>query len=176
MSKQSTVWQELLKPVVVLVCISLTAAVLLGFVNSRTKPIIEENARLKAEAVRAAVLAGAKGFEAIDCDTAALDIDSAYRETSGLGYVVTSTHRGYGGDVTVTVGLDAEGKIVGISADVKTETTGVGSRAGEAKYLDRFLGLTGDPGSVDSLTGATYTSTAVKNGVKAALAAFEKIR
>lgn len=176
MSKKGNVWEDFLKPVVVLVCIALAAAVLLGFVNSKTEPIIEENARIKAEQTRSAVLSGAKGFEEIKCDTAALDIDSAYKETSGLGYVITSSHKGYGGDVAVTVGLDKDGKVVGISADVKTETQGVGSKAGEAKYLDRFLGLTGDSNSIDTLTGATYTSTAVKKGVNAALAAYEKIK
>ena len=168
MSKKGNVWEDFLKPVVVLVCIALAAGVLLGFVNSKTEPIIEENARIKAEQTRSA--------EEIKCDTAALDIDSAYKETSGLGYVITSSHKGYGGDVAVTVGLDKDGKVVGISADVKTETQGVGSKAGEAKYLDRFLGLTGDSNSIDTLTGATYTSTAVKKGVNAALAAYEKIK
>ena len=176
MSKKSNVWQDLLKPVVVLLCISLAAAVLLGFVNSKTEPVIAENARIKAEATRAAVLPGAKGFEEIKCDTAALDIDSAYKETSGLGYVITSSHKGYGGDVTVTVGLNAEGKIVGISADVSTETQGVGSKTGEAKFLDKFLGLSGNADGIDSLTGASYSSAAVKNSVNAALAAFGKIK
>ena len=175
MREKGNVWEDLLKPVVVLLGIALAAAVLLGFVNSKTEPIIKENARIKAEQTRAAVLAGAKGFEEIKGDFAVLDIDSAYKDTSGLGYVITSTHKGYGGDVTVTVGLDPNGKIVGISADVKTETQGVGSKAGEAKYLDRFLGASG-VANVDSLTGASYTSAAVKNGVNAALAAFDKIK
>lgn len=175
MSKKGNVWDDLLKPVVVLLCIALAAAALLGFVNSKTDPIIMENARIKAEATRAAVLAGAKGFEEIKGDFAVLDIDSAFRETSGLGYVITSSHKGYGGDVVVTVGLDPSGRIVGISADVKTETQGVGSKAGEAKYLDKYLGASG-VANVDSLTGASYTSAAVRNGVNAALAAFEKIK
>ena len=177
MSKKGNVWEDLLKPVVVLLCISLAAAVLLGFVNSKTEPIIEENARIKAEQTRAAVLSGAKAFEEIEGDFAAYDIDSIYKETSGLGYVITSTHKGYGGDVTVTVGIDPNGKIVGLSADVKTETQGVGSKAGDAKFLDQFLGLSGSAAAsgVDSITGASYSSAAVKNGVNAALNAFDKI-
>ena len=175
MSKKGNVWEDLLKPVIVLLCIALAAAALLGFVNGKTEPIIKENARVKAEQTRAAVLAGAKGFEEIEGNFAVLDIDSAFRETSGLGYVITSSHKGYGGDVVVTVGLDPNGRIVGISADVKTETQGVGSKAGEAKYLDKYLGASG-VANVDSLTGASYTSAAVRNGVNAALAAFEKIK
>ena len=174
MSKKGNAWEDLLKPVVVLLCIALAAAVLLGFVNSKTEPIIAENARIKAEQTRAAVLAGAKGFEEVKGDYAVYDIDSIYKETSGLGYVLTSTHKGYGGDVTVTVGLDPNGRIIGISADVKTETQGVGSKAGEARYLDKYLGQSGTA-QVDSLTGASYTSNAVKNSVNAILNAFDKI-
>lgn len=177
MSKKGNVWEDLLKPVIVLLCISLAAAVLLGFVNSKTEPIIEENTRIKAEQTRSAVLEGAKGFEEMKGDYAVYDIDSVYKETSGLGYVITSTKKGYGGDVVVTLGLDPSGKIVGISADVKTETQGVGSKAGEAKFLDNFLGLSGNGAAtgVDSITGASYSSAAVKNAVNAALNAFDKI-
>ena len=176
MSKKGNVWEDLLKPVIVLLCISLAVAVLLGFVNSKTEPIIQENARVKAEQTRSAVLPGAKGFEEIEGNFTALDIDSAYKETSGLGYVLTSSHKGYGGDVVVTVGLDPDGKIVGISADVKTETQGVGSKTGEAKYLDQYLGQSGPAASVDTLTGATYSSNAIRNSVNAILAAFDKIK
>ena len=176
MSKKGNVWDDLLKPVVVLLCIALAAAALLGFVNSKTDPIIKENARIKAEQTRSAVLPGAKGFEEIEGNFAVLDIDSAYKETSGLGYVLTSSQKGYGGDVVVTVGLDPSGKIVGISADVKTETQGVGSKTGEAKYLDQYLGQSGKTASVDTLTGATYSSNAIRNSVNAILAAFEQIK
>ncbi len=176
MNSKSNVWQDLLKPIVVLLCISLAAAVLLGFVNSKTDPIIKENARIKAEQTRLAVLPGAKGFAEIEGNFAVLDIDSAYKETSGLGYVLTSSHKGYGGDVVVTVGLDPSGKIVGISANVKTETQGVGSKTGEAKYLDQYLGQSGNTASVDTLTGATYSSNAIRNSVNAILAAFEQIK
>ena len=175
--KNNSAWQDFFKPVIVLLCISLAAAVLLGFVNSKTEPVIQENARIKAEATRAAVLPGAKGFEAIEADYAVYDIDSIYKETSGLGYVITSSKKGYGGDVTVTLGLDPNGKIVGISADVSTETQGVGSKTGDAKFLDKFLGLSGNDAAsgVDSITGASYSSAAVKNAVNAALNAFDKV-
>ena len=83
MSKKGNVWEDLLKPVVVLLGIALAAAVLLGFVNSKTEPIIKENARIKAEQTRAAVLAGAKGFEEIKGDFAVLDIDSDQLATFG---------------------------------------------------------------------------------------------
>ncbi|MBO4838396.1 MAG: FMN-binding protein [Lachnospiraceae bacterium] len=173
---KSTVFRDMVKPVLVLTVICLVAAALLSAVNGKTAPVIEENARIKADATRREVLPGANSFTEVDCDLAALDITGAYKEDSGLGYVISSAHKGYGGDVTVTVGISPEGQIVGLNVDVPAETTGVGSKAGRADYVARFIGLSGDSSSVDTISGATYSSTAVKAGVDAALAAFGKIR
>ena len=173
---KTNTFNEMIKPLLVLVCICLVVSALLGVTNSITAPIIEENARKVAEETRMAVLEGSKSFTEIECDTEALGITSAYKEDSGLGYVITAANKGYGGDVTVTVGLDAEGKVVGLSANVSTETSGVGSKAGLSTYTDKYLGLSGNCDSVDTISGATYSSTAVKTGVNAALAAFGKIK
>ena len=174
--KKETAWASIGKPVVVLAVICIVVAALLGLTHRATAPIIEENARKEAEAARAAVLEGAQGFDAIDCDLDALGITGAWRETNGLGYVVTAASRGYKGDVTVTVGFDSEGKIVGLRADVSTETSGIGSKAGEAAYLDRFLGLADSCGEVDTIANATYSSGAVKRAVGAAMVAVNAIR
>ena len=177
--KKETTFEAMIKPVIVLFCICLVVSALLGFTNSVTAPIIEENARITAEQPRSAVLAGATGFtevELSDAQLSELNITGAYKENSGLGYVITSANKGYGGDVTVTVGLDASGKIVGLSANVSTETSGVGSKAGQEAYTDQFVGLTGNSDSVDKISGATYSSTAVKTGVNAALAAYDAIK
>ncbi len=173
---KNNTFQEMIRPLIVLVLICLAVSALLGFTNSVTAPIIEENKRTVAEQTRKSVLDGAQSFTEIECDTEALGITGAYREDSGKGYVITAEKKGYGGMVTVTVGLDSDGKIVGLSADVSTETSGVGSKAGREDYTSRFLGLTGDSGGVDKISGATYSSTAVKNSVDAALAAFAAIR
>ena len=173
---KNNTFQEMIRPLIVLVLICLAVSALLGFTNSVTAPIIEENKRTVAEQTRRSVLDGAQSFTEIECDTEALGITGAYREDSGKGYVITAEKKGYGGMVTVTVGLDSDGKIVGLSADVSTETSGVGSKAGREDYTSRFLGLTGDSAGVDKISGATYSSTAVKNSVDAALAAFAAIR
>ena len=173
--KKSNAFQDFIKPILVLFIICLVVAALLGVVNNVTAPIIEENALIKAEQTRAAVLEGATSFTEIECDTDALGIDSAYKEDSGLGYVFTASRKGYGGLVTVTVGLDNDGQIVGLSADVSTETSGVGSKAGQSSYTDKYLGAKGNVDDVDTITSATYSSTAVKTGVNAVLSAFAVI-
>ena len=175
MKKENT-FHEMIRPLLILVAICLVVAALLAVTNSVTAPIIAENKRVAAEQTRRAVLADAESFTEIACDTAALGITGAFREDSGKGYVITAAHKGYGGPVEVTVGLDADGKIIGLSVDVSKETSGVGSKAGADDYITRFIGLGGDSKGVDTISGATYSSAAVKAGVDAALAAFAEIR
>ena len=175
MAKQSTFFADMAKPFIVLVCICLAAAALLGYVHEVTEPIIEEMTLKRAEETRAAVLPGANGFTEVEVDAAALGITGAFKENNGLGYVMSAAYKGYGGDVTVTVGLDENGAIVGINADVSKETQGVGSKVGQPAYMDQFIGVTGSS-NVDIMSQATYTSTAVRNGVNAILAAFETVK
>ena len=147
--KTGGLWNDMLKPVIVLVVICLVASAALGFTNSKTEPIITEN----------------KNAAAVEARRAALP------EATGVGYVITAAFKGYGGDVVVTVGFDSAGTILNVDADVSTETQGVGSKVGERTILDRFNGLSGDASSVTLRSGATLTSTAVRNGVNAAFAA-----
>ncbi len=169
-------FQEMIKPRLVLLVICLVVSALLGFTHSVTAPIVEENERIAAEQTRKAVLAGAESFTEIQCDTEALGITSAYKEDSGKGYVFTAARKGYGGEVVVTVGIDGSGKVVGLSANVSTETSGVGSKAGLPAYTDKYIGLSGNANGVDTISGATYSSSAVRNGVSAALAAFDAVK
>lgn len=86
--------------------------------------------------------------------------------------VFTASAAGFGGDVTATVTIDADGKIVSVAVDVSKETEGLGSRAGEAAYTDSWVGL-GAGEAPDAISGATVTSNAVKAAVDAAFAAYE---
>lgn len=173
--KKDGTFNNMIKPILILFIICLVVAVLLGFVNNVTEPIIEENARIKAEETRAAVLEGSNGFTEIVCDAEGLGIINAYKEDNGLGYVLTAGYKGYGGDVVVTIGLNPDGEIVGMSVNTSTETSGIGTKASQDEYVNKFIGLSGDSSSVDTITSATYSSKAVKSGVDAVLAAFAEI-
>lgn len=166
---------EMLKPFAVLVCICLVAAGLLGYMHGVTDPIIEEMKEKTAQEARIAVLPGATSFTEVDCDTEALGIDSAYKEDTGLGYVLTAERKGYGGNVVATVGLDQYGNIVGILADVSSETQGVGTKVGISAYLDQYIGNE-HPASVDGISGATYSSNAMRESVVAIINAYKEIK
>lgn len=80
------------------------------------------------------------------------------------------TAAGYDGDVTVRVTM-ADGKIAKVEVLANSETPGVGSKAIEA-LPDQFVGLsTADElDALDAISGASVTSGALKDAVKAALA------
>ena len=170
MNKES--FNEYIKPFLVLVVICLVVSFLLAYTNSVTEPIITKNAILEAERTRQEVLPGSTTFTELGVDGLE-GVESAYRDDGGAGYVATAGYKGYGGIVTVTVGLDNDGKIVGISANVSSETPNVGTKAGQESYLQNYIGLSGTAAGVDTITNATYSSTAVRTGVTAILEAFE---
>ncbi len=176
--KPNVFWEDMARPLVVLVVICLVAAALLGLVNGNTKPVIEANREKTAAEARQTALPAAASFEKLDvsAELADLGVTGLYKGDNNSGYVATAVGKGYGGDVTVTVGFDADGRIVKVLADVGTETTGVGSKVGAADVLARFEGVSGSADDVNLVSGATYTSKAVRAGVNAAIAAVESVK
>lgn len=166
-------FKEYFKPIVVLVLMCAIVAVSLAATNYITAPLIADNRAKEAEESRAALLPNATGFEQVPVDVE--NVRDAYKDTGGSGYVVTSVVKGYGGDVTVMVGFTPDGIISGISADVSKETPGLGNKAGRPAFLDQFIGMGDGEIKVDAISGATYSSQAVQNGVIAAVAAFDQI-
>jgi electron transport complex protein RnfG len=78
------------------------------------------------------------------------------------------------------VGIDFEGKVLGIDIIKHTETAGLGAVADAEtpagqNFRGQFVGTSGsvavtkDGGTLDSITGATITSRAICVGVNAAL-------
>ena len=86
---------------------------------------------------------------------------------AGVSGDFTATAKGFGGDVSVTLTL-TDGAITGCTAEGKDETEGVGSQA-----IAKMPGEIAESGSiaVDGVSGATVTSTAIKEAAAAALTA-----
>lgn len=86
---------------------------------------------------------------------------------AGVSGDFTGTAKGFGGEVSVTLTL-TDGAITGCTAEGKDETQGVGSEA-----IAKMPGEIAESGSiaVDGVSGATITSTAIKEAAAAALTA-----
>jgi Na+-transporting NADH:ubiquinone oxidoreductase subunit C len=100
-------------------------------------------------------------------------------------YVIIGTGAGLWGEITVSVGFDADlESCTGLEIIDQNETPGLGGRISETWFKEQFRGKTfllstvpeGDPASsseFQAITGATYTSSAVRD---IANAAFEYAR
>lgn len=94
---------------------------------------------------------------------------SSSTASSSIDGTYTATNTGFGGDVTMTI-VVKDGKITSASAEGDKETSGIGGNA-ISEFNDGSLGdlsgkdATGDL-SIDSYSGATMTSTALKNDLK----------
>ena len=158
--------------------IAALVALALAGVNSVTAPIIEELNAQKTQDAIAAVLPGGFDTEVTDFADATGIVSKVYQGANG--YAVEVGPGGFDNTITMMVGIDNEGKVLGISVVSHTETAGLGAvaaaktSAGEA-FRGEFVGATGsvavtkDGGEVEAITGATITSRAICVGVNAAL-------
>ena len=188
-----------MKDAVILCAITLVAGACLGGVYEMTKdPIAAANQAAKEAAYRT-VFPDAAGFEAADLadklpaanETIAtlgygnVSVDEAVEATdasgSVAGYVVTATSNdGYGGAVTVSVGIQSDGTVNGIEFLTLAETAGLGMNAQKPEWKGQFAGKKADVFSVtkdgassddqiNAISGGPITSKAVTGAVNAAV-------
>ena len=176
MKQESTV-KYVLRLALTLFAITAVVAACLAAVNSVTKPRIAATRAAKTQQAIEAVLPGG-GEEVSDYTDVTGLVSKVYG--SDTGYAVEVNPNGFGGPITMMVGVDTEGKVLGISIVTQTETAGLGAvaaaktTAGES-FRGQYAGMSGslavtkDGGEIDAITGATITSRAVTTGVNAAL-------
>lgn len=110
----------------------------------------------------------------------AVSITAGYVENRLVGYCVEVQTPGFGGMITMVVGVDLDGKVTGVAVTDHKETLNMGTRALERTYLDRFIGRSGTlrvsgRNAVDTVSGATVTSKAILTGVNQALSVVAKL-
>ena len=161
-----------------LLAICIVVAACLAGVNAVTAPIIDElNAQKTQEAIMA-VLPGGFDTEITDYTDETGLVSKVYKGEAG--YALEVGPGGFDNTITMMVGVDNEGKVLGISVVSHTETAGLGAVAADATpkgvaFREQFVGTSGsvsvtkDGGELDAITGATITSRAICVGVNAAL-------
>lgn len=194
--------KNMIKDAAILLLITLAAGLALGFVYQITKEPIalaEEKAAKEAYAEvfpKAADFADAQaapedaawqdawngnGFDAVEIDNV---LEALGADGSLLGYVLTVTsHEGYGGDITFTMGISMDGTLNGISILDISETAGLGMKA-ESVLKPQFSGRkvssftytkqgASSDSQIDAISGATITTNAVTNAVNGGLYYFQ---
>lgn len=190
--------KKMTKDAAVLLIITVAAGFILGFVYQITKEPIAIAKEKAANEAYAEVFSNADSFEEISFDKptdntwkteySSVDIDAvlAAKDSSGasLGYVLTVTsHEGYGGDITFTMGVQNDGTLNGISILSISETAGLGMKAEDVlkpqfknKNVTSFTftktGAAAD-NEIDAISGATITTNALTTAVNGGLYLFQ---
>ena len=180
MKTESTV-KFVIRLAATLLAITAVVAIALAGVNMITAPAIEQLNAEKTQKAIELVLPG--GGDLVEFPETAL-VSKVY--ASDAGYAVEVTPPGFDNTITMMVGVDKSGTVMGISVISHTETAGLGAvaaagtPAGE-NFRGQFVGTSGsvavtkDGGELDAITGATITSRAICAGVNAALECVAKM-
>ncbi len=189
---------KIVKNTLILTMITLVAGLGLGLVYEVTKaPIAQAQETAKKEAWQMVFPeADINDFEQIELDEKAAGKALADMGVNGtideactvgdMGYVVTATDKdGFGGSITVTVGITSDGTVNGVSILSINETAGLGMKAAEPAFYGQYEGKQtekfvvskdgGDGEPIDALSGATITSRSVTGAVNAALGYYQAV-
>ena len=180
--------------VLVLTGVAVVMGGVLAFVNHLTEgPINDQKAKALADGIKTVMVSDdivvAKTDTVRQNDAKGKEMTYIIyqaRDAQGkeLGAAVESTTGGFGGDLKVLVGFDAEGKILGYTLLEHAETPGLGAKAdkwfqrGEkgdiiGKTPTEPLTVSKDGGQVDAITASTITSRAFLLAVNNAYNAYK---
>ena len=181
---------ETLKLGLILLLITAISAFILAASNNATSAKIEEADRIANDEARKEILPDAKDFEPIDKEK----LDSIQSSNEGVleifegkdksgeivGYTLKTVVGGFGGDIEMITGVSVDGKITGVDVLNHSETPGLGAKADEPEFQQRFKDIPtenelvivkespSDNNEVEAITSATITSNAVADGVNLA--------
>jgi electron transport complex protein RnfG len=193
--------------VVVLTLVCLISALALALVNGVTEDRIDEQKRLaELRAVSEALLHGGivcdndPSRDAItipewkEKDGTSKRVCLGRKEGKVIGVAFTSVGEGYGGYITIMMGVELTGKLTGIEILEHLETPGLGAKIeGAEVFRDQFKGKyregspTGklevvkgeeadDNWEIEAVTGATISPTGVVQAVNDGLAMFDRYK
>lgn len=191
--------KEIIKPAVTLFLICAIITALLAAVYGVTAPIIAAREASDTQAALSKVLPDADAFGepataaslAASGMTVPDSVQMVYQGTKAgapAGMVVEVAPRGYGGAITMLVGIGSDGLVTRVEITSMNETPGLGTKAKDEAFHAQFAGLrNGTPpavvktgrknaGEIDAISGATITSKAVAKGVADALALVGEVK
>ncbi len=164
--------KEIILPSLILciICTVLTAA--LAATNMLTKDEIARRTEESEKEALNAVIPDAS-FTKISEEDEIVSY-KAVKNGETFGYAFKVSKNGYGGAVTAVIGI-VDNKITSVMlTDVSGETPGLGQSLADEKWLSGYNGLTGG-NDAPVKTGATITSTAVKNAITLAFEKLEEV-
>lgn len=171
---------SILKPGIVLLIITAIAAGLLGVVNNITaEPIAKQKEKTAQESMQK-VLPEAKEFKKLEnlpdgTNENIKECNEGYDDSNNLvGYAVSIGSKGYGGEISIMVGISSDGVIQGVNINSHSETPGLGANSTNPSFIDQYKNKSGEltvtknapsENEIQAITSATITSKAVTKAV-----------
>ncbi len=154
-------------PIALLTVVVLVSVSLLMALNSVTSPVIETRREEEIMIMLEDIFPQMTDFIFED------DMYYILEEGQEIGHAFIARGTGYGGEISIMVGLDTDLTIKDISIITHTETPGLGSKIEEEEFTSQFRGLdmpqlalSRDQGQIDAITGATVSSEAVALAIR----------
>ena len=163
------------KNAVAMVLVIAVTAFAVGLVNRLTGQVIAVRQNRERQQLMETVMPDAQVVtETPYVAEDAVSILAGYSENELVGHCVEVEVQGFGGVITMVVGVDMNGEVTGVAVTGHSEHAGIGGQVIQEDYLSRYVGLSGtvrDEGrnSVDAISGATDTCRAITAGVNKAL-------
>jgi electron transport complex protein RnfG len=177
--------KEALSKIIPLFVVCLIASAGLAFTYSAThEKILLEQQREQREAAAKAI-PQATEFERLknlnEAKQKFEELDLVLKATKDgklIGYAIQVLPRGFGGPIRLMVGVDTEGKVIGLQVVEHLETPGLGGEIEEETFRGQFKGKTSEDAlkvgeDIEAITGATISSRGVAEGVKTAVMVYK---
>jgi len=170
---------------ILLLVSAISGGVLAGVYGVTSKVIDERKAKEQAQSMQAVLPAGtdfvaltAEQVAEYQTNTKFKDIDAIYVASANgetVGLVARVLPAGYGGKITLLVGIGTDLNVAGIKVVSHSETAGLGSEIVREPWLAQFIGkgasgalaVNKDGGEIQAVSSATISSRAVVRGVNA---------
>lgn len=190
-SLKNSTTTEILLFGVVLMAITAIVAGLLAFIHAQTDPIITQYESEKRQIALQEIFPQADDF--VDAKTQTEDdfafsdanissVYLVYQNSEIIGYCVSLSSTGYSSTpIELMVGSDLLNKVTAIKVVNHSETPGIGETviSENQQFFEQFTGQSRPieySNQITAVSGATFTSDGIKNGVNAALSAVDEVR
>lgn len=170
--------KEKIMPSVVVTLVCVIVCGLLAVVNMATADRIVQAEADKVQRSLAAVFGEDTYTPQVMVDPPEIPADykcslSAVYTSSRNVTIYDITADGYSkGGIRALVGIAEDGSVAGVGIVSCGETAGVGTKVTEAGYLAGFTGAASTAGYPDMISGATFSSRALRNAVEIAQKCF----
>ena len=177
-SAKKKTFADFFLPIIVLGAICVVVGAAMAAINFITAPKIEEAQKQKEEEALKVVVPYNQGFTKQEISDLPESVVALYSDNGSASLALMLSVKGYDSSnpMSVAVGFDENGKIIKCSViSCSGETKGIGSKVSEESFLARFEQKS-DVSDVDTISGATISSSAFKEAIADACEVVAKYR